>query len=397
MVKIDRAEYLPLLMFMLIPFAWVSRGLIHYAQHLFFIISAMVIMGSMLYKSKPDGIAVKSLSWLIFLLYLSFWQFILFISVMLFPGRIDFMFTLSLQEFLFILCGAVVFCAVVKSNLSDKTFYNAICISALLQVFVGAFQIFNIDLMGILISPIVPVDYQLDKGSTSGTLGNNNFLSAWLAISLPFFFRKFWKWFIPIIIAMLFFANTRAGIIAALISGAYFFWVDVLVFFTIGRWRLLKLLAGTIVAWALAFIFTLSVKMSSYTNTCSSIKERYDYWWDAIVRTCATPTSFLFGFGPGFPWKKFGSLHSEYVQMFFNYGYIGIALLFLYIIYLFRNTYSRILTASLISIILLISVSYLMRLAPSAFLILIVCGLIEREIALNSKGGIKHETISKTL
>lgn len=87
--------------------------------------------------------------------------------------------------------------------------YDVICVSAILCVIWQTLQLYGLWVM------MLPA---LNKAYV-GLLSNTNETSAFLAISLPCFFRGKWKWFIPIILLGLFFGKSVGGIVAASVAG----------------------------------------------------------------------------------------------------------------------------------------------------------------------------------
>jgi hypothetical protein len=95
-----------------------------------------------------------------------------------------------------------------------KHIYNAVCVIALINVYVEWLQLWGISVNS------APTDYFGTR--MFGLTGNPNEVSALLAISLPFFFRKRWVWCIPAIVGGLVMARTTNGLLASLIvTGVY--------------------------------------------------------------------------------------------------------------------------------------------------------------------------------
>ena len=83
--------------------------------------------------------------------------------------------------------------------------YNLICIFALVSVFWQVLQY-----KGIMI-----LFYVMDPDHLTGTFANRNETSIFMALALPFFFRRRWCWLIPAIIAGLYLSKTMNGVIGA--------------------------------------------------------------------------------------------------------------------------------------------------------------------------------------
>ncbi|GAG05980.1 unnamed protein product, partial [marine sediment metagenome] len=125
----------------------------------------------------------------------------------------------------FIIIGMVVYVSVIKSGISKEKFYNIICISAMVQVFIGTFQAQGMYPSFYVLKSFFTAERKVIEfpNEILGTLGNPNFIAAYLAISLPFFFRKPWAWFTPFIIWQLWALNTSGAIYAALAGSAFYF------------------------------------------------------------------------------------------------------------------------------------------------------------------------------
>lgn len=88
--------------------------------------------------------------------------------------------------------------------------WNTICVLAILCVVWQVFQVYGV---WILQAPFSGI------GPKIGFLSNQNETSAFLAICLPCFFRKYWKWLLPIPLVGLYMGVSYGGIVAAAIVG----------------------------------------------------------------------------------------------------------------------------------------------------------------------------------
>ena len=241
------------------------------------------------------------------------------------------------------------------TDIPFKTFAGIICVSALIQAVLGIFQWAWFDPVSSLLVHVVNVTGGTDHRTAIGTLGNPNFLGAYLAISLPFFFRRGWAWFIPVVLLSLYAANAMSAIAAVIIGAAYYF----------GGWR------GAIIGIVPAGIYYLTIGGQSLNN------ERYDMWFDAARKVSASWQSLLFGYGQGVTWQIDNQLHSEFVATLFAYGVIGLSAMIGYITTIYRG--HRILfTAFLILCINMIG-NHPLHTVPTAILAVTIIGLIERE------------------
>lgn len=121
----------------------------------------------------------------------------------------------SYQIAAFSVCYAVISMTNAKWERYKITVYNAICIIALVNVYAEWLQFWDI-----YIFPKMPAGFTAER--SFGLTGNPNEVSALLAISLPFFFRKRWAWCIPAIVGGLVMARTTNGLLASLlVTGVY--------------------------------------------------------------------------------------------------------------------------------------------------------------------------------
>ena len=255
-----------------------------------------------------------------------------------------------------IMLGLAFLLFVFHSDISFETYAGVICVSALFQATLGICQWAWFDPVSSLLVHVVNVTGGTDHRTAIGTLGNPNFLGAYLAISLPFFFRRGWAWFIPVFLLGLYAADAMSAIGAAIIGAAYYF----------GGWR------GAIIGIVPAGIYYLTLSEHSLLHA-----DRYAFWFDAIRKVSASKTSLLFGYGQGVTWQVDNQLHSEYAATLFAYGMTGLAAMIGYIAMVYRD--HRILfTAFLILCINMIG-NHPLHTVPTAILIITIIGLIERE------------------
>lgn len=110
-----------------------------------------------------------------------------------------------------IVCSAVLFVAGAYSyphwERHKNTLYNLICVVALINVAFAILQAFDVYILLKPVSRDIPI----------GLMSNPNELSAFLAICLPFFFRRKWVYTLPLILAGLFLAKSSNGILAGFI------------------------------------------------------------------------------------------------------------------------------------------------------------------------------------
>ena len=144
-----------------------------------------------------------------------------------------------------------------------------------------------------LLSPNTPV----------GTLGNNNFLAGYLAISMPFFFRKRWIYAAPFLALLVVVSKTSAAVIPMFIACAWYQW----------GW---KGVAGAMVV-GLGYA-TYDGAWNKLLNMAEG--DRGYLWTQALKLIFISPLSVFFGHGPGSGWGRPYPMHNEWLQCWFHSG-----------------------------------------------------------------------------
>lgn len=365
MSRVDRAV---LFMFCLVPFGILSSGIIHQGHKYSWLICGCIIAGSMLENR-----------WLRYMVWYScVWQIVIcfgWMSAMIPPSQAQG----SFKYLFFVVVFSVIVTACTKSKLSLNVFYNFLCVTALIQVVLGIFQLFGYDPIlnglrtlyhGIVVDNIPNVwmmGYQYK--SMTGTMANNNFLSVYLAMCLPLFFRPKWIYFVPLISAMILALLTSTATFAIGAACVYYFWDKIKV---------------SRKSWLLIFFvicFLLVTKQSLTIHLLDTISNnQYDrFVWVQEVWKLSTANwdLFLFGYGQGAPWGHVFPIHNEYLECLHHFGLIGLILLFLYVATLYRGN------RRLFSVVIVLGFSclgtYPLHLAIHTYLAAIIFGLIERE------------------
>jgi hypothetical protein len=343
-------KYIPAICFALIPFGvW--------GQNIFFGHANTLILSATLLLFLCDYNDIKLNGWLKAVgVYLSCW--IAYVFSVCFIGKYPHTWSMAMIEsILFIWAGMIFFMAVYKGSLKKEVWFNFICSVALVQSVIGILQwAFSFDPVRFALEQVITVMGQMDYSTPVGTLGNQNFLVAFLAISLPFFFRDKWKYCVPIILYALILTKTTTAIGAAIIGSVYFFF----------GWK-----------WAVASIAPAFILYAIKYNGIIFTNERVLYWLDAWRSTSHSWQTLLFGWGPGITWKSGNMLHSEYVNTFFNYGLIGLMIMIGYIASVHKM--NRILLASFIIICIDMIGNHALHLTTTAVLIILIIALIERQ------------------
>jgi hypothetical protein len=131
-------EYTLPIAFLLAPFLILSTGYIWTGQQIGLMIIFLVVMANMIEN--------RWLRW--FLFYAVAWQTFLFIKAMNHPGQFQAAIASGYTQSLFMLAGGMIYLAASKSKIKDETFYNVICVAALIQTLIALLQRFaGIDLV----------------------------------------------------------------------------------------------------------------------------------------------------------------------------------------------------------------------------------------------------------
>ena len=256
---------------------------------------------------------------------------------------------------IFMIVAFAIYLSVSVTNIKKEHIFNAICIGAILQSVLGFIQAFNFYPVIWFVGKITNIDNPL-AGAITGSLGNPNFLGAYLAISLPFFFRKKWIWLVILPVYHLLTLHSSGAAVAAL--------AVIVVYFK--QWKVL------IAAAIVGILFLVMLEDASVIKN-----PRWDFWWTTIQKICASPRTFIVGYGPGYPTGYNFPIHNEWLELWFNYGAVSIFMAALYIKNIYRG--DKILLAAFAAFIVNSLANYGWHLAPTGFLILIVLGLLEKE------------------
>lgn len=255
---------------------------------------------------------------------------------------LDIMGVANVQTLGWITAGMAVYVAVNLGSSERDVYLDGICIVATLLA------AFGMVLYGI-------------KGVAVATLGNQNFLGAFLAISAFACFRIRRWYFLALILPALWLCHSSTPIAAFCAGLGFYLW----------RW---KGLALAVIPGA-AYFFLLDGGTNVIHGT-----DRFDFWIDAIEKIGSSWSTILFGVGPGIYWQTGNALHSEYVYTGWYLGAIGLALLAFYIVRSFIYEKDRLLSATFIAILVDGIGNHLMHTAPTAMLAVIIFGLKDREL-----------------
>lgn len=252
--------------------------------------------------------------------------------------------TQAIETLALISSGLVIYVIGRKGLTAISTYKDAICILALFLAVLGLMR------------------WAFFDGHSAATLGNRNFLAAFLAVSAPCFYRRRWWIGLPIIIGCLITCHTATAIAAFGVATGFYF---------LGWW-------GVGVSTVPALLYFLIFKAPD------SLFERLSFWLDALSKLSISWHQILFGVGPGVLWKSGNMLHSEYVYTLWYFGIIGLGIAALYIFRSFRSAGDRAIAASFLAILVDGLGNHLMHTAPTAYLAIVIMALNDRTLEAES-------------
>ncbi|OPY93260.1 MAG: hypothetical protein A4E73_00299 [Syntrophaceae bacterium PtaU1.Bin231] len=293
-----------------------------------------------------------------FCLYAVAWVLFAQVATMLNVCPESIMASMEARDFLrHLLVGLVVFAVVRNSRAVIDSWANWICAAACLHMLIGIPQRFGWSPEVEFLRAIgMDVEGTLNKAST-GLLENPNFFAGYLAISAPFFFRKYWAWCLPVLMVHVALSETSTAVAA--LAAAFF------VYFR-GQW---VLLAGIGAAGLLVLLTDASSTLAS---------PRWAYWremvtgfrWESLFNVA-------FGFGPFARWMHGWHPHSEYIKLWWDFGPGALVMAGGYLWSLRKAP--PVLLAALAAAAVDCIGSFPLYLPPSAYLIIVILALIERE------------------
>ena len=337
-IKFNKGGASPLL---LIPCLFMTTLLVwgadvHYGHAYAFLISGMAAMALMMRNTILTAFVLYLSCWFAFLLSAG--------SRGIVPVEIT---AQAVDSIMLTLAGVGVYICARHSKGTISTYFNWICILVLVLIVMGLVQVF------------------IGKGSPVATLGNQNFFAAFIAISTVFFIRKRWWVFLPVLALSLYVARTSTAIAAAFVSCAFYFW----------GWKG----AGLSIIPAILYYLLFKIPVHSL-----SLGMRLEYWIDALSKISNSWHTLIFGVGPGVYWQYGNELHSEPVSLLFNLGIVGLTIVAAYIFRSFTQCTDRRLQAALLAVVVDSFGNHVMHTAPTALLVIIILGLIDREKTLEA-------------
>ena len=376
-------------LFMMLPFMLMSPGLIWRSQLLWFIICPIFIM----------AFSIKNLWVRAFLLWIAAWQIVIFFAQFskqgVNPGP-------GFEILMAVMAGAVLYKFISEGNVPDATWAKFIRAAVIIQILIAIPQYFGHNLFLQFISLFMPATEKL-PGHLVGTLGNRNYLAAFIAFSVPFFIGwrtfKVGKWTVnPALILIFLFLGfcLSPGTLAAILGMGF------LMSYRLPFWkRMISLSLATkiCVAYAAAYILTTGYHLNEFQALPGQLSQflttwrlpldpalkdvgRFAMWMTAIGNLMAHPLFFILGFGPAASWGRNYPIHSQYISVWFQFGLVGLGLIVGYVITTYRMLAKKnelILLTALVIICLDSVANFPGQIAATAFLIVIILGLIERK------------------
>lgn len=375
--------------FLALPFTFLTPGLIWKSQLLFFLICPVFIV----------SLNLKNVWIRTFLLYASLWQIVIFYLAFsragLNPGY-------GLSVILALMSGAIIFKFVSEGNISDEKWFMCIRIAVILQILLSIPQPFGINPFADFMSLFIKVKENL-PGHLVGSLGNRNYLAAFIAISIPCFIG--WGTFKikgisinPALILIFIFLGfcLSPGTLAAIIGMTFFLSYNMK---PLKRLFVMSLAVKVAVIFTACYVLVTGNHYYEFTDLPGQLSElwntgkitvdpfqvdigRFAMWMMAISQLLQSWVFMIFGLGPGAFWGREYSIHGQYISVLFNFGLIGLGLMLGYIYTTFRFLDKRknlLLLTSFVIICLDMIGNFPAEIASTSFLIIIICGLIERK------------------
>ncbi len=368
--RANAADLMLVLSIFLVPVGILAGGDVVKGQHYTFLICAAALMGMLFFRRRPCLYPVRN-PWLAgFMVYVSFYQVLIMVlwTLQLVP---DIQKALSFGMLLFFAFACVYYKAAAESRIRTELIYDAICISALVQASLAWLQILGPDPVEHTVAMLTVWVKEADL--PVGSTGNPNFLAAYLAISIPFFFRwgrrpergMGWYHGLFIIIPLMLMLRTSAAVVAAAFGAAFFHRSSKYGIF------IMSFLIGA----AAAFLVFDGVRFWSSGYWIGN--DRFGWWTICLSQVMDSPGHFLFGRGPGTIWGGYFPVHNDYVTILHQFGLTALWLLLGFIA--FANWKNRILGSVFVAGLVNMLGNYPLHLSPCALNLIIAFGLAERE------------------
>ena len=244
------------------------------------------------------------------------------------------------EALLMVILGSVLY--LIFYNIYDRrVVFTILCLFALANVFAVILQLTKLDFQLTINKAL----FLSDKSIRIGMLDCRNSLSAALAICLPAFFGSRWKWFIPIVLLGIVLAKSVGGMLAA--TPALFYYSQKYFFDKFKHYHVPKYL---IFAYAGLIVLIGGVLFVKYIDV-PNYKSRWAAWkmygelnteykldianplvgqglghWKAIFKRKDIREKIGYDAGVSKP-LYYAQAHNEYMQVDFEMGLFGIALI----------------------------------------------------------------------
>lgn len=374
---------------MLLPFMFLAPGLIWTSQAMWFFICPMFVM----------AFSIRNLWVRVFLMWITAWQMVVLMAQFS-SHRVEV--GPSLGIFMAVMAGAVIYKFVSEGNVPDETWAKFIRAAAIIQILLAIPQYFGHNPFMEVVRLFLPVEERL-IGHMVGTLGNRNYLAAFIAFSIPFFIGwgtfKIGRWSVnPALVGIFIFLGfcLSPGTLAAILGLAF------LISYNLPFWKRMLSLSTAVkvcVIYTAAYVLTTGHHLNEFQDLPAQIQTlldtgrlpldhftgdvgRFAMWMTALGKLMASPLFFVLGFGPAAHWGRNYPIHGQYISVWYQFGLVGLMLIVGYVIttyrMLARKKELRLLTA-LVIICLDCVANFPGQIASTAFLIVIILGLIERK------------------
>lgn len=376
-------------LFMMLPFMLLAPGLIWRSQLLWLIICPIFIM----------AFSIKNIWVRLFLLWVSAWQIVIFMAQFseraINPGP-------GFEILMAVMAGAVIYKFVSDGNVPDETWAKFIRAAAIIQILIAIPQYFGHNLFMQFISLFMPATEKL-PGHLVGSLGNRNYLAAFIAFSVPFFIGwgtfKIGRWSVnPWLVGIFTFLCfcLSPGTLAAILGLAF------LISYNLPFWKRMLSLSMAVkvcVIYTAAYVLTTGYHLNEFQALPEQLREffstgsialdpsqkdigRFAMWMTALGKLMASPLFFVLGFGPAAHWGRNYPIHGQYISVWYQFGLVGLMLIVGYVITTYRMLAKKgelVLLTALVIICLDCVANFPGQIASTAFLIVIILGLIERK------------------
>ncbi|MFA6290187.1 MAG: hypothetical protein WC637_00320 [Victivallales bacterium] len=400
-------------LFLILPFVILVPGMIWTSHHLFFILMVLPII----------ALSIKNLWVRSFLLYAFLYQITLLVFAIKYP-LINAGSGLSVISSL--IAAALVYKLVSESRIQSEKWFSIIRIAVILQVVISISQYLGFNPITFVMSNLISTKEGM-PGDFVGTIGNRNYLMAFAAMSIPLFIgwkSIHWKIEKPLGVDGCYPWNIRINISLIVIfivlclapsPATLAAVIGLAVYFNRG-WKWIVISACIALAYVYGYVIFKGAHLTDFERLPDQLNQiwntgkvlipfngalypaeyipnwydigRFSMWLTALSKLITSWSAMVFGFGPGAFWGKAYNLHSEYMAAWFYFGLIGLSVMIGYIYTTIRFLIKKkdmILLSAFVILCLDMGANHTLHIATTAFLAVIICGLIERERLIYGK------------